>query len=110
MLVLLRRSFQNSHFLHLSESDAGGQHKVRLRLAEEVTFLNKGAILHELSRVPDGASVTIDMGDCLHVDYDVHEIIEDFQTSATDRCIDVVIVPAGERVSRHSPLITKASA
>ncbi|MFT7668389.1 MAG: MFS superfamily sulfate permease-like transporter, partial [Planctomycetota bacterium] len=42
ILVLLRRSFQNSHFLHLSESDAGGQHKVRLRLAEEVTFLNKG--------------------------------------------------------------------
>lgn len=100
--MILRRSFENSHFLHKSESDASGKHEVRLRLAEEVIFLNKGAILRELSKVQDGSKVTIDMGDCVYVDHDVYEVIEDFRTSAPSRGIDVTIVPQGERAAKRA--------
>ncbi len=103
IVVILRRSFQNSHFLHMADDESGGKHNVRLRLAEEVTFLNKGAILLELSRVPDGSKVTIDMGDCVQVDHDVTEIIENFQSTAGERQISVEIVPLGSRVTPAVP-------
>jgi len=92
--VLLRRNFQNSHFLHAEEKDADGQHRVHLRLSEEVTFLNKGAIIRELSDVPDGSTVVIDRSKCVDIDHDVIEVIDDFKTSAKDRDITVEIVTA----------------
>lgn len=103
IVVILRRSFQNSHFLHMADDESGGSHDIRLRLAEEVTFLNKGAILLELSRVPDGSKVTIDMGDCVHVDHDVTEIIDDFRSTAGERSITVELVPMGARVTPQLP-------
>jgi len=60
-----------------------------LELAEEVTFLNKGAIIKELKAIPDGSRVTIDSSRSLLIDQDVLEIIEDFETSAKNRQITV---------------------
>ena len=94
LIVLLRRNFQNSHFLHAEEKDETGQHKVHLRLSEEVTFLNKGAIIRELSEVPDGSMVIIDRSKCVDIDHDVIEVIDDFKTSAKDRDITVEVVTA----------------
>ena len=89
IFLILRRNYMNSHFMHMEESDAAGTHQVVLRLSEEVTFLNKGAILRELSEVPDGSRVTIDMSSSYAIDYDVLEIIADFRESATLRDITV---------------------
>ena len=47
IVVILIKSFQNSHFLHI-EDKSNGEEKVKMTLAEEVTFFNKGAILKEL--------------------------------------------------------------
>jgi MFS superfamily sulfate permease-like transporter len=47
IVVILIKSFQNSHFLHI-EDQSNGMHKIKMTLAEEVTFFNKGAILKEL--------------------------------------------------------------
>ena len=93
LIVLLRRNFQNSHFMHAEGEDSQtGQHSVHLRLSEEVTFLNKGAIIRELSEIPDGSSVIIDRSKCVDIDHDVIEVIEDFQTNAKDRGITVEVV------------------
>lgn len=89
VVLILRRNYQNSHFLHMEESDEAGRHSVRLRLAEEVTFLNKGAILRELSEVPRNSDVVIDMRQCVSVDRDVVEILEDFRATAPGRGIAV---------------------
>ena len=61
--------------------------EVLLRLAEEVTFLNRGAILHELNEIPDGSTVVIDTSATVHIDHDVLEIIQDFEVNAQDRDI-----------------------
>ena len=45
--IILIKSFQNSHFLHI-EDKSDGKHRIKMTLAEEVTFINKGAILKEL--------------------------------------------------------------
>lgn len=90
VLFILRRNYLNSHFLHI-ETGATPEHPttITLHLAEEVTFLNKGAILKELGAMPRGAHVVIDTRDCFSIDHDVREIIDDFCAAAAGRGITV---------------------
>lgn len=90
IIILLRNSYKNSHFLH-RESHNGNKH-VKMTLAEEVYFLNKGAILSELNRIPEGAIVTIDMSRSKNIDYDVLEVIEDFKKSCGEKDIQVQVI------------------
>ena len=93
VIVILRRSYLNSHFMHMVKDNVSGRNTVRMTLAEEVTFLNRGAILRELSRLPDGSKITVDMSRSYNVDGDVIEIVEDFAQNAKDRDIDVEVIP-----------------
>jgi MFS superfamily sulfate permease-like transporter len=86
-VVVLIRNYKNSHFLHIERGYGGKQ--LRITLAEDVNFLNKGAIIKELSRIPKGTYLTIDLGKCSSIDYDVREVIEDFVKSAGDRDISI---------------------
>ncbi|MEM9687452.1 MAG: SulP family inorganic anion transporter [Bacteroidota bacterium] len=60
---------------------------IRLELAEDVTFINKASIQRTLSQIPDGSSVVIDASKSVHIDQDVIEIIQEFETNATYRDI-----------------------
>ena len=93
VIVILRRSYLNSHFMHMVKDNVSGRNTVRMTLAEEVTFLNRGAILRELSRLPDGSKITVDMSRSYNVDGAVIEIVEDFAQNAKDRDIDVEVIP-----------------
>jgi MFS superfamily sulfate permease-like transporter len=108
VLFLLRRSYLNSHFLHIERrDDPGARHLVTLRLAEEVTFLNKGAIMKELSALPAYSRVVIDLSSCVSIDHDVMEIIEDFRATAGNRHIDAELVkpaPAPDPADKQAPL------
>ncbi len=86
-VVVLIRNYKNSHFLHMETGSSGKQ--LRMTLAEEVNFLNKGAIIKELAKVPKGTLLTIDLSKCYSIDYDVREVIEDFIKAAGDRDIKV---------------------
>ncbi|MBC8555434.1 MAG: SulP family inorganic anion transporter [Candidatus Brocadiales bacterium] len=85
--VVLIRNYKNSHFLHMETGSSGKQ--LRMTLAEDVNFLNKGAIIKELAKVPKGILLTIDLSKCCSIDYDVREVIEDFIKAAGDRDIKV---------------------
>lgn len=90
--IILRNNYKNSHFLHKLESDADG-HKVKMTLSEEVTFLNKGAILQELNQLPEGTELIIDVRNSFRVDYDVYEIIANFKKfNATEKNISVEVL------------------
>ncbi len=90
LFVLLRAHYQNSHFLHIETGDDGtGKRKVRMELAEEVTFLHKGALLKELKSIPDNSQVTIDASNSFHIDHDVLEIIRDFEVTAERRGLTI---------------------
>ncbi|MEQ8908218.1 MAG: SulP family inorganic anion transporter [Vicingaceae bacterium] len=91
MFVILLENFQNSFFLHKKESDNGGR-KIRMKLSEEVSFLNKASIQQELNKIEPGTEVEIDMSDSIRVHYDVLEIIGNFsKTTAKERNIKVEV-------------------
>jgi MFS superfamily sulfate permease-like transporter len=90
IVIVLRDSYYNSHFLH--RESVGDKETIKLTLAEQVVFLNKGRIKKELSEVEEGAHVTIDMQKSVKVDYDVLEIIEEFTNSAKSKNISVKLI------------------
>lgn len=92
VIIILRNNYRNSHFMHIKERD-DDQHHVTMTLSEEVTFLNKGAILQELDKLPNGTEITIDMRKSVKIDYDVYEIIANFMKyNAVERDIKVTVL------------------
>ncbi len=91
IVVILIKSFQNSHFLHI-EDKSNGVHKIKMTLAEEVTFFNKGAILTELDSLPRDTYLELDVRKTRYLDNDIVEIIEDFAFKAKERNIDIKLI------------------
>ncbi|GER58072.1 membrane protein [Patiriisocius marinus] len=100
IVVILIKSFQNSHFLHI-EDKSNGVHKIKMTLAEEVTFFNKGAILKELDSLPRDTFLELDVRKTRFLDNDIVEILEDFSEKARNRNIDITII--SERGSVTNP-------
>jgi MFS superfamily sulfate permease-like transporter len=87
-LIVIVKSFQNSHFLHL-EDKSNGTSKIKMTLAEEVTFFNKGAILKELDNLPNNTFLELDVRNTVYIDDDIVEILEDFLDKSKDRKINI---------------------
>jgi MFS superfamily sulfate permease-like transporter len=102
---ILFRNFKNSHFLHKQTS--AGEHQIKMSLSEDVTFLNKGAIIKELAEIPDDTYLTLDMSKCASIDYDVREAIGDFIISADDRNINVKLIQPLGRSSGKEEIYSK---
>ena len=103
--VVLIRNYRNSHFLHIETEERGKQ--LRITLAEEVNFLNKGAIIKELSKIARGTILTIDLSKSYSIDCDVREIIEDFITSADNRGIIVRLKRKSDRVESREEIYSE---
>jgi MFS superfamily sulfate permease-like transporter len=64
----------------------------RVRLHEQVTFLNKGSLARLLDELPRQSRIELDGSSCRHIDHDVLEFISDFRRTAALREIDFRIV------------------
>lgn len=91
IVIILIKSYQNSHFLHKENLNNGGN-KIKMTLAEEVTFFNKGAILKELESIPNDSYLELDVRKTRFLDYDIIEILEDFAYKAKARNIDIKLI------------------
>jgi len=91
IVVILFKSYQNSHFLHI-EDESNGRKRVKMTLAEEVTFFNKGAILKELDSLKEDTYLTLDVRKTRFLDHDIVEILEDFSEKAKNRNIDINLI------------------
>lgn len=91
IVVILVKSYQNSHFLHI-EDKSDGKHKIKMTLAEEVTFFNKGAILKELDGLPEDSYLELDVSKTRFLDNDIIEILQDFSEKAKNRNINIKLV------------------
>ncbi len=96
LIFLLRNSYKNSHFFNKEVNEQKGERKVKLTLAEEVTFMNKGSILKSLNRVQEGTDLTIDMSKSISIDYDVLEIIDNYKNTSEGKGIKVKLINRGE--------------
>lgn len=79
-------------FLFERSKDVGDDGTLRLGLAEDVTFINKASIQRTLSQIPNGTKVIIDASKTVNIDFDVMEIIQEFEVNAKYRDIDLTII------------------
>ncbi|NAY91822.1 SulP family inorganic anion transporter [Muricauda sp. JGD-17] len=91
IVVILIKSYQNSHFLHI-EDKSNGAHKIKMTLAEEVTFFNKGAILKELDSIPENSYLELDVRKTRYLDNDIIEILDDFSEKAKNKNLDIKLI------------------
>ena len=102
IIVLVKvKSYQNSHLVHIKEDD-NSRHNVKMELAEEVTFFNKGAIMRSLDEIPKDTFLEIDVLKTRYLDNDIIEIIEDFLIKARNRNINIKLI--SERGVVENPL------
>ena len=100
IVVVLIKSYQNSHFLHIEGEDVDDG-KIRMTLAEQVTFFHKGAILKELENLPEGSTLELDVQNTRHLDHDIIEILDDFSYKAKLRNITIKLI--SERGTVENP-------
>ncbi|TVZ21454.1 MFS superfamily sulfate permease-like transporter [Dokdonia sp. Hel_I_63] len=100
IVVVLYKSYKNSHFLH-KEDISNGTEKMKMTLAEEVTFFNKGAILKELDNLPENSYLELDVRKTRFLDNDIIEILEDFAHKAKTRNINIKLI--SERGTVENP-------
>lgn len=66
---------------------------IEMKLAQEVSFLNKAGIKMALEKLPEGSKVVIDASESEYIDFDVLELIREFHSSkAADRDIEMSLV------------------
>ncbi len=95
LFFILRRNVLNPYVYNKQDSNYGV--KIRLELAEEVSFLNKASILYKLSKVPNNAHVVIDGSKSRFIDEDILEIIEDFKINAPSKNVKVEIIDVEDK-------------
>jgi MFS superfamily sulfate permease-like transporter len=70
---ILRRNFQN----HFTKTETDGE--LRIKLSEEVTFLNKVGIHTTLENAAPHSKIIIDAINCKSIDQDILELLEEFK-------------------------------
>ena len=75
----IKYSFKNMLFAFDTKKEGN---KTTIVLASEVNFFNKGAISKMLSELPEGSHLEIDGTNSHYIDYDVKEIIQNFEALA----------------------------
>jgi MFS superfamily sulfate permease-like transporter len=66
---------------------------IKIQLAHEVSFLNKAAIKGTLHQLPNNSVVKIDASESVYIDYDIVELIHDFEkTIAPQKNITLEVI------------------
>lgn len=102
IFYILRGHYKNPYVCDLNTES--GTLKCNIKLAEEVSFLNKGSLLKTLNLLPAHASVRIDGSSSRVIDHDVIEVVRDFTVNAKNRNINVEVVglPLNQQVDRNN--------
>jgi len=85
----LRHSYRNSHYMKEGVTTENGINTYHLVLAEEVSFFNKASVKRELEKIPVNSKVIIDCTNSRSIDYDVVELIKNYESNAKTRNITV---------------------
>jgi SulP family sulfate permease len=103
IFYLLRNHYRNAYSLEHVPGKSDVNVPVKMMLAEEASFLNKGSILKTLNDLKPGSSIVIDASKSKVVDMDVIEVIRDFTVNAKRRniIVDVVGIPITQGTENH---------
>ena len=102
IFYVLRNNYRKP-FLFEKENHIGND-TIRIELAEDVTFINKANIQRALNTIPSFSKVIIDASRTINIDDDVVEIIEDFESTAYTRNIEVEVIERERKGMRKVPV------
>ncbi|HHF0527024.1 TPA: SulP family inorganic anion transporter, partial [Legionella anisa] len=86
IFIILRHHYLNAHDTSIVMEKGMVFH---VELAEEVSFLNKGSIIHKFRKIPPKSMVIIDSSRSKYIDNDVQEVINNFSENAKTKEITV---------------------
>jgi MFS superfamily sulfate permease-like transporter len=76
---------------------------INIQLAHEVSFLNKAAIKETLHQLPKNSVVKIDASESFYIDYDIVELLHDFEkTIAPQKNITVEVIGLKNKYSLNN--------
>ena len=75
--AILIGNLKNSYYFHKENYHTGDV--IKIKLSEEVSFLNKAAIRETLDHIPENTEVIIDASNTQYIDFDVLELIKEFR-------------------------------
>ena len=88
--AILRGNMKAPYFFHKDKHHEGDI--IVIELTQEVSFLNKASLKLTLDHLPHNSKVIIDASKTIYIDYDVLELIKEFQKiNAPERNIDFVL-------------------
>lgn len=99
LFFILRRSFRAPYSYQFAKKDA--EKEIKIKLANIVSFMNKGVIVQTLQMIPQGSKVVIDASECDMIDPDVAEVIEDWMRNSASQNISVKL----QGTLDHDPVV-----
>ncbi len=94
IFYILRNNYRNPYFF--TEEEHKADEAIVINLSEDVSFLNRASIMRTLNEVPANTKVIIDATRSINIDYDVYEVIRDFEEHAPYDNIDLTIRGLGK--------------
>jgi MFS superfamily sulfate permease-like transporter len=90
IFFIIRNNFKAEYKI-IKTMREGREHYL-IRLNSNVTFLNKVKLRDALEDIPDDSFLTVDGSHCNFIDYDILEIISEYDQKAKDRNIAVQLI------------------
>ncbi len=91
VFFILRANLKLAYFFKKEEHKEG--ETINMKLAQEVSFLNKAAIKQTLGHLPNGSHLVIDASETFYIDHDVLQLIKDFLIiGSKDKNINVELI------------------
>ncbi|MGZ3924172.1 MAG: SulP family inorganic anion transporter [Flavisolibacter sp.] len=87
---IVQNNFKTEYKINKTKKE--GREHYLIRLNSNVTFLNKVRLRDALEDIPDNSCLTIDGTHCNFIDYDILEIISEYDHKAEDRNIKVQLI------------------
>lgn len=102
---LLLINLRNPYFLVEERHDEHGDIFI-LHLSEDVSFLNRACIMQTLDAIPPHTRVIIDASRSVRIDYDVYEILTEFEKKAALN--DIKVTMQGVSLSKRNDSVERA--
>ncbi len=89
IFFILLNNYRNPYFLADEPHKPGDL--IQIKLSEDVSFLNRASIMRTLDEIPANMKVEIDASRSASIDYDVYELIKDYEEKARMNGVDLTL-------------------
>lgn len=88
----LYHRYKHSHYIKDIIANENGQEVHHVVLSEQVSFFSKANIIQSLENIPPNSHVVIDCSQSKVIDYDIQEVIDNYQLHASLNDISVELI------------------